>query len=78
MITLPETTFTNANPEVFLSKDMDNTLLMYINNDGGDTCYVDTDISNDSDGNGKADDDQDIYCNKMAKVLYEPSYESAI
>jgi hypothetical protein len=33
MITIPETTFTNANPEIFLSKAMNNTLIMYINNE---------------------------------------------
>jgi hypothetical protein len=31
MITIPETTFNNANPEIFLSRVMKNTLLMYIN-----------------------------------------------
>jgi hypothetical protein len=49
MITIPETTLTNQNPEIFLSKNMKNALLMYINNDSGETCYVDTDISTDSD-----------------------------
>jgi hypothetical protein len=33
MITIPETVFTNWNPEIFLSKNMNNTLTMYINNE---------------------------------------------
>ena len=77
MITIPETTFTNANPEIFLSKAMNNTLIMYINNESWETCYVDTDIAVDSDWNWKAEDDMDIMCNKLAKIKYEPEYESA-
>ena len=78
MITIPETTITNQNPEIFLSKNMKNTLLMYINNDNDEICYVDTDISTDSDWDGKDDNDMDIMCNKIAKIVYEPNYESAI
>jgi hypothetical protein len=53
MITIPETTFTNANPEIFLSKAMKNTLIMYINNENWETCYVDTDVAMDSDRDWK-------------------------
>ena len=78
MITIPETTMTNWTPEVFLSKAMNNSLLMYINNDNDETCYVDTDIATDSDWDAKADNDKDIMCNKLAKILYQPDYETAI
>lgn len=78
MITIPETTFNNSNPEIFLNKAMKNTLLMYINNENEWTCYVDTDISTDSNGDGETDNDIDITCNRMAKVVYQPNYESAI
>jgi len=77
MITIPETTFTNANPEIFLSKTMKNTLIMYINNENWGTCYVDTEIAIDSDWDWKTDNDMDIMCNKLAKIKYEPEYESA-
>ena len=78
MITIPETTFNNTNPEIFLSKAMNNTVLMYINNDTWEDCYVDMDISKDSDWDSKTDNDIDILCNKMAKIVYQPNYESAI
>ena len=78
MITIPETTFNNTNPEIFLSKDMKNALVMYINNDSKEECYVDTDISRDSDWDGKTDNDMDVLCNKMVKIVYEPNYESSI
>ena len=79
MITIPETTLTNETPEIFLSEKMKNTLIMYINNDSGGDCFVDMDISRDSDENGKTDDDKDVKCNKIAKINYsEPDYESTI
>lgn len=78
MITIPETTFTNSTPEIFLNKTMNNTLIMYINNDSWETCYVDTDIATDSDWDYKTDNDMDIMCNKMAKIKYEPEYENTI
>jgi hypothetical protein len=48
MITIPETTFTNGNPEIFLSNGLNNTFVIYINNENNGICYVDTDISSDS------------------------------
>ena len=89
MITLPETTFQriedqetgkikDTRAEVFLAKNMNNTLLMYINNENEWTCYVDTDIATDSDGDGKTDNDVDLPCNKIAKIKYDPDYENVI
>ena len=78
MITIPETTLNNTTPEIFLSKNMDNTLLMYLYNESWETCYIDTDISTDSDFDGKTDNDSDVDCNKLAKIVYEPNYENAI
>ncbi len=78
MITIPETTLTNEHPEIFLNAKMKDTLIMYINNDSWEDCFVDIDISTDSDGNGKTDDDRDVQCNKIAKINYEPDYESTV
>lgn len=78
IISIPEMTQTNSNMEVFLSKVMNSTLLMYISNETWETCYVDTDIATDSDWDGKTDNDLDVACNTLAKIVYEPNYESAI
>lgn len=78
MITIPETTFTNANPEIFISKNMNNTLIMYINNESWDECFVDIDIATDNDGDWQTDNDGDILCNKIAKIYYEPDYDSTV
>ena len=89
MITIPETTFQKIEDpetwkvkdnraEVFLAKNMNNTLLMYINSENEWTCYVDTDIATDSDWDWKTDNDIDLPCNKIAKIKYEPDYENVI
>jgi hypothetical protein len=78
MITIPETVFTDWNPEVFLSKSLNYSILMYINNESWETCYVDTDISVDSNWDWKLDNDVDILCNKIAKIVYDSNYESVI
>ena len=78
MITIPETTLTNANPEIFLNKKMENTLIMYINNESWGDCFVDIDTATDSDWSGETDDDRDVQCNKIAKIKYEPDYESTV
>ena len=76
MITIPETTKTNWDLEIFLSKAMKNTLLIYINNESWEPCYVDTDTAIDSDWDGETNNDMDIACNKIAKILYEPDYQA--
>lgn len=78
LITIPETKSLDKNLEIYLSKYMENILLMYINNESWETCYVDTDISVDSNWDWKLDNDADILCNKIAKIVYDSNYESAI
>jgi len=78
LITIPETTFNNNNPEIFLSSVMNNTLLLYLSHENGSKCFIDQDIAVDSDWDWRPDNDNDIWCNNLAKITYEPSYESII
>ncbi len=78
ILTIPETTFNNSNPEIFLSNNMNNTLLMYVNYEWEWKCFIDIDVSVDSDGDWETDNDVDSACNTVAKLKYSPSYESAI
>jgi hypothetical protein len=57
---------------------MNNIVVMYINNENGGTCYVDKDIEFDTDHDGKSDNDVDLECNKLAKIEYDPDYESTV
>lgn len=89
MITIPEMTMQNikdpetwkikdSRAEIFLAKNMDNMLLMYVYSQNEWTCFVDTDIATDSDWDGDATNDAVLLCNKMAKISYEPNYENVI
>ena len=89
MITIPETTFQkitdpetgktiDTRAEIFLAKNMNNKILMYINSENEWTCYVDTDIATDSDWDGKTDNDIVFPCNKIVMVKYQPNYENVI
>jgi hypothetical protein len=64
--------------EIFVGKNLDNSILFYIKYDfSRGTCYVDTDLSVDSDGDAIKDNDKDFSCNQLYLQKYEPKYESA-
>jgi hypothetical protein len=46
--------------------------------DSRGTCYVDTDIAFDSNGDGVKDNDKDFLCNELYLKKYEPRYESVV
>ncbi len=81
LITIPETTFNNGNPEIFLSSAMNNKLVLYLNHENGSKCFIDKDISQDGtwdNNDGITDNDVDYQCNTLEEITYEPSYESTI
>jgi hypothetical protein len=64
--------------EIFVGKNLDNSILFYIKYDfSRGTCYVDTDLSMDSDADGVKDNDKDFACNQLYLKKYEPKYQSA-
>jgi hypothetical protein len=78
LITIPETSLNNATPEIYVGKTMDNSILFYLNYEYEGRCYIDTDISVDSNKDGKTDNDQDIPCNTLQMRTYTPQFESII
>lgn len=58
-----------------LWNSMNNEVIFY---PSGKECYVDTDLSNDSDKNWNPKDDQDIKCNVPWKVKYSPSRDEML
>jgi hypothetical protein len=78
MITIPETSINNDHPEIFVSKSMNNSILFYLYNESEGTCFIDTDISKDSNQDGRTDNDQDIPCNTLQLWKYDPQFESII
>jgi regulator of replication initiation timing len=57
---------------------LNNTFVIYINNENNGICYVDTDISSDSNWDWETDNDEDIMCNEIEKITYGTDYESVI
>jgi hypothetical protein len=55
---------------------MNNSVLFYLFYEGTGTCFIDTDISKDSNQDGKTDNDQDILCNTLKLRTYDPQFES--
>jgi hypothetical protein len=78
LITIPETSFANTNPEIYVSKSMNNSVLFYLNYEYEGICFIDTDISKDTNQDGKTDNDQDIPCNTLQLWKYDPQVESII
>lgn len=79
MITIPETSFNNWSPEIFLASNMNNKVVMYINHENWSKCFIDKDISQDwDDHDGKTDNDIDYNCNSLISIEYSPTYETVI
>lgn len=78
LLTIPETAFNNADPEIFVAENMDNSVLFYLAYDGSDTCFIDTDISFDTDSDWKNDNDIDIACNNLKLRKYNPEFANVI
>jgi hypothetical protein len=78
LLTIPETSFNNTIPEIYVSKSMYDSVLFYLYYEGTGMCFMDMDISKDSNQDGKTDNDQDIPCNTLKLQTYNPQFESII
>lgn len=79
IVTLPAPNVTTGgNATVQIGKGLDNTVLFYVAYDGKGDCYVDKDITNDSNKDGTPDQDRDIACNQETMIKYTPQYDSSI
>jgi hypothetical protein len=64
-----------------VGENLDNSILYNILFDdagGAKDCYVDLDISADSDGDGIKDQDRDMQCNELQFQKYEPRYDAVV
>jgi hypothetical protein len=53
-----------------------NSVLFHVVYTGSGVCYVDNDITDDADYDGKSDNDQDIACNTTKLVKYDNNYDT--
>jgi hypothetical protein len=79
ILSIPKVSITDATIDFFVGKNLKNSILYYIKYDNlQGTCYVDTDIAFDSDGDAAKENDKDFMCNELYLQQYEPKYESVI
>lgn len=79
ILSIPKVSVSSGLIDFFVGKNLKNSILLYIKyDDSRGTCYVDTDIAFDSDGDLIRDNDKDFLCNELYLKTYEPKYESVI
>lgn len=59
-----------------VANNQQNSVLFNIIYTGSWTCYLDTDITDDANYDGKPDNDQDLQCNTTKLITYDNSYET--
>lgn len=79
IVTLPAPVSTTGGmPTVHVGKGLDNTVLFYVNYSGSGDCYMDKDISVDSNKSGSPDQNRDVACNQETMIKYTPKFDSSI
>lgn len=76
IVTLPGPSSDGSVP---IGKSLDNKVLFYVDYPGGEECFIDTDISKDSDWSWTPDQNRNINCNVVTLYEYkDPSVSSTI
>jgi len=77
ILSIPEVSTINELPEIFVGKNLNNSILFYIKYDNTTgVCYVDSDIKQDSDKDGNTEQDKDFMCNQIHLQAYGSNYEN--
>ncbi len=78
LLTIPKASKVNWLEEIFVWKNLDNTVLFYVISDKQGKCFIDLDTKVDSDGDKIADNDTDFLCNQLYYKKYDQKYESIL
>ena len=78
LLSIPEATVSDNKIDIMVGNNLNNTVLFYVKTDTPDNCYVDADISQDSDNDGVVDNDHDFACNTLYLKQYIPKYETTV
>lgn len=78
VLSIPQSSVTSTQwMEFFVGKNLNNSILFYVLYDfSRGTCYVDADLSVDSNWDGNPEGDTDFSCNELYLQTYEPKYQS--
>lgn len=78
LLSIPKASTTSWSSDIFVWKNLDNTVLFYILSATQNKCYIDLDIKVDSDGDKIPDNDSEFLCNQLYYKKYEQKYESIL
>lgn len=80
LVTLPELQNTEEKlPEIFVGRQLNNEVLFYLKTDKKvKSCFIDSDISSDSNHDGNPKNDKDFACNRIIIQQYTPKFESIV
>lgn len=79
ILSIPKPSFNNNDVEFFVWNNLENSILFDVKYDNPQwDCYIDTDISVDSEWKWIKDQNRDFLCNELHLVKYEPKYDSII
>lgn len=79
IVTLPAPITSSGGTDlVQIGKGLDNTVLFYVNYAGTGDCYIDKDITSDSNKDGTPDLDRDMACNQETMIKYTPQFDSSV
>ena len=77
ILSIPQSSVSAQGTEFFVGKNLNNSILFYIWYPfSRGTCYVDADLSVDSNSDGNPEGDTDFSCNALQLQSYEPKYQS--
>lgn len=77
-LSLPQTNKKDGAYAISVGEQSKNAVLLNIVNPKGDVCYFDKDINEDSNNDGKPDNDNDLPCNETALINYTPTTQTII
>jgi len=78
LLSIPEATVAEDKIDIMVWNNLDNTVLFYVKTNEPKNCYVDADISEDSEGDWIVDNDKDFACNTLYLKQYTPKYETTV
>lgn len=75
LMSIPTSKIENSALTISVGNSLENKVLYYIVYNGQGDCYMDKDVTADSDGDKTPDNDRDIACNTLYEESYSPQFD---
>ncbi len=71
LMSIPEAKQKNEDYTIAVGNQLKNTVSYLLQYAGSGTCFMDIDPSKDANGDGTADNDEDVHCNELVSIAYD-------